>query len=220
MSAYGDFLLELSNTKIVDRVQVRNYWGQERFVPRRMLQDIYLPWGFPTKIPMADDGVGLPLAFLQEPVPARFGGGVDFDDDEAVMVKRESDPTIIVDYERRAGELQRRAPKVKSLVVKDSEDEEEEEEEELLIRPHQYPWGIRVDEDWLNNWLSDKAPKSAEETTGKNGGKRKSGGDSGGSPAPKRKRGDQDDEPEPKPKKRAVLTTTPFPKIEGSKTKN
>ncbi|KAF8854537.1 hypothetical protein BDZ45DRAFT_747448 [Acephala macrosclerotiorum] len=200
MSAYGDFLLELGATKTVDRVQVRNYWGQERFVPRRMLQDIYLPWGFPTKILMDD---------------------VDFDDDEAVMIKREANPTIIVDYERRAGELQRRAPKIKTLVVKDSEGEDEEEEE-LLIRPHEYPWGIRVNEDWLNGWLRDKAPKSAKETKDKKGGgdrKRKSGGGSGEGPAPKRKRGDQDDDPAPKPKKRAVLTTVPFAEGGPHKTK-
>ncbi|KAE8450814.1 hypothetical protein EG329_005727 [Mollisiaceae sp. DMI_Dod_QoI] len=155
-SAYGDFLLVLSWVKTVDRVQVRNYWGQERYVPRRMLQDIYLPWGIPTRIRMDEDGV--------------------------VAKKGKNGKKIV-------------------LV--------EEEEQEILIRPHKYPWKIRVTEDWLEGSLREGAPKTAQEIKDeKSGGrKRKSGGDeSDEDPAPKKSKG------APEPRVRRYVKTEPVNK--------
>jgi hypothetical protein len=207
---YGDFLLDLSNFTIIDWVHVRNYYGEERFIPRRMLQSIRLPWGLPTNIKLDDNGVGLPVAFVGEVIPAAFGG-IDFDEDEVVMVKVPGDPTTVIDFERRVGEIKMREPKIKPISKKGKEIEEESEEEaELLTSPCDYPWGLRVNLAWINRWIIGKTP--GKKAKGDKKGKEKDSSGEGPSKGPsKRKRDVDEEEPKPKPKKRATLTTVSRP---------
>ncbi|KAH7333418.1 hypothetical protein BKA65DRAFT_44490 [Rhexocercosporidium sp. MPI-PUGE-AT-0058] len=88
---FGDFLLDISGPR-TDTAQVRNYAGQERYIPRRMLQNIYQPWDIPAKTKVMDDGVPLPLMFLKEDMtPEEAGGSVAFENEEPVMVMDELD---------------------------------------------------------------------------------------------------------------------------------
>ncbi|EKD15667.1 hypothetical protein MBM_06295 [Drepanopeziza brunnea f. sp. 'multigermtubi' MB_m1] len=108
---YGDFLLDLSTPRS-ENAQVRNYQGQERYIPRRMLQPIYQPWDIPTRIRIRDDGVPLPLAFLLDgKVAVGSKGNVSFETGEAVMVMGKLDGTVkqevlVTDYERHAGSFE------------------------------------------------------------------------------------------------------------------
>lgn len=222
---YGDFLLDLSDLKTVDQVHVRNYYDQERFIPRRMLQSIQLPWGLPTTVKLDDEnGVGLPVAFVGEVIPAAFGG-IDFDEDETVMIKTPGDPTVVIDFERRVGEIKMRAPKIKRLVSKKGKEKEpfqeseseSEEEVELLTSPCDFPWDLRVDPDWIDQYIVGKTPpKKGRSRRGK--GKEKDNGEGSSKGPSKRKRDDEEEEPKPKPKKRATLTTVSKTKGESSKT--
>ncbi|KUJ12178.1 uncharacterized protein LY89DRAFT_673959 [Mollisia scopiformis] len=220
---YGDFLLRLNtySSENIDRIHVRNYSGQERYIPRRMLQSVELPWSFLSDIELDDEnGIGLPLAFVGEIIPADFGGGVDFDENEAVMIKANGNPTKVVDFEGRVGEIQMRQDKIKRLAQPEGgrkafeeEEGEEQEEEDLLYAPFEFPWELRVNVEWLDqwNWLISNESKSSSQGSNTDKDKGKGTSDSTRKSEP-RKRGHDDDEPKPKPKKRAKLTTVSKPK--------
>ncbi|KAI9048332.1 hypothetical protein LZ554_008125 [Drepanopeziza brunnea f. sp. 'monogermtubi'] len=130
----GDFLLDLSRQRS-DAAHVRNYWGQERYIPRRMLQSVYQPWNMPARTRITDDGVPIPLGFLLQSSRARdVGSTVPFEEGEAVMIMSEdgegadSNQVVrVLDYERRAGEL----------------------DVSLVDRTINIPWGILVDKEDL-----------------------------------------------------------------------
>ncbi|KAI9050356.1 hypothetical protein LZ554_005522 [Drepanopeziza brunnea f. sp. 'monogermtubi'] len=141
---YGDFLLDLSTPRS-DIAQVRNYLGQERYIPRRMLQPIYQPWDIPARIRIRDDGVPLPLAFLlDEKAAVESKGNVGFEMGEAVMVMGKLDGTVkqevlVTDYERHAGSF---------------------EISQLDQSSAGAPWGLLVHaEDLKAAWTKASAPK-------------------------------------------------------------
>ncbi|KAH7381757.1 hypothetical protein BKA64DRAFT_212667 [Cadophora sp. MPI-SDFR-AT-0126] len=140
---FGDFLLDLSGPR-TDIAQVRNYAGQERYIPRRMLQNVYQPWDIPAKTKVVDGGIPLPLAFLNLDVTAEeAAGSVDFEDEEPVMIMSVLDGSNdqevqVTDWERKAGRL--------SL--------------KQLSRQYEKPWGILIDRDALvNAWSKAAAPR-------------------------------------------------------------
>ncbi|KAH6716284.1 hypothetical protein BKA61DRAFT_341109 [Leptodontidium sp. MPI-SDFR-AT-0119] len=144
---FGDFLLDLSGAR-TDNAQVRNYAGQERYIPRRMLQNVYQPWDIPAKTKITDDGVPIPLAFVRQDMAAEdVGGTVDFETEEPVMIMDKLDGSddqqvTVTDWERKAG----------SLNLKQ------------LDRNFDVPWGILIDEDALRAaWGKKAAPKLPKE---------------------------------------------------------
>lgn len=132
---YGDFLLDLTPPDKRQIAHVRNYQGEERFVPRRMLQPTYIPWGIPEGVPqVAGNGSPSPLRIVQMNIFPEHSGGVPFFRGEYVMVLETGE---LVDFERRRGnevsvESGRRA--VQKLTLDEVVDE---------------PWGILVDESKL-----------------------------------------------------------------------
>ncbi|EKD20605.1 hypothetical protein MBM_01287 [Drepanopeziza brunnea f. sp. 'multigermtubi' MB_m1] len=130
----GDFLLDLSRQRS-NVAHVRNYWGQERYIPRRMLQNVYQPWNMPARTRITDDGVPIPLGFLRQSSRAKdVVSTVPFEEGEAVMIMSEDGEDAdskqvvrVLDYERRAGEL----------------------DVSLVDRAINIPWGILVDEEDL-----------------------------------------------------------------------
>ena len=140
---FGDFLLDMSGPR-TETAQVRNYAGQERYIPRRMLQAVYQPWDIPSKTKLTDSGVPLPLAFLNRDVTAdEAAGNVDFGEEEPVMIMdlldgSDDQEVQVTDWERKAGRL--------SL--------------KNLNRQYERPWGILVDSDTLATaWSKAAAPK-------------------------------------------------------------
>ncbi|PVH70260.1 hypothetical protein DL98DRAFT_597956 [Cadophora sp. DSE1049] len=140
---FGDFLLDMSGPR-TDTAQVRNYAGQERYIPRRMLQNVYQPWDIPSKPKITDSGIPLPLAFLNRGVTAEeAAGNVEFEEEEPVMIMNILDGSHdqevqVTDWERKAGRI--------SL--------------KQLSRQYERPWGILIDRDALiTAWSKAAAPK-------------------------------------------------------------
>lgn len=87
-------------------------------------------------------------------------------------------------------------------------DVEDEEDEDRLIPVCEFPWGLHVSQDWLNNWISVTSPKSPCEKKGKDKddgkGKRPESGNGEGTSGKKRKEdhvGDGQEEPIPSKRK-------------------
>ncbi|XMA14754.1 hypothetical protein WAI453_007545 [Rhynchosporium graminicola] len=140
---FGDFLLDLSGPR-AEIAQVRNYAGQERYVPRRMLQDKYQPWDIPATTKVVENGVPLPLMFVREEISAdETEGMVPFEEEEPVMVMDELSGDALqrvtaTDYERKAGSF--------TLAH--------------LERKFERPWNILVDKEALKAaWAKKAAPK-------------------------------------------------------------
>lgn len=130
--AYGDFVLNLSK-KTAMICNVRNYAGQEGILPRRMLQEIYLPWRIPTNIELVhEDGIPFPLRWVNRDLNQAEGHGTSFVNNEAVMLTlkpRDAMPSFennrfhrLVDYEENSGTIHRY----------------------FLDRRHDRPWGLLV----------------------------------------------------------------------------
>ena len=140
---FGDFLLDMSGPR-TETAQVRNYAGQERYIPRRMLQSVYQPWDIPSKTKLTYCGVPLPLAFLNRDMTAEeAAGNVGFEEEEPVMIMdllhgSDDQEVQVTDWERKAGKL--------SL--------------KYLNRQYERPWGILIDRDTLlTAWSKAAAPK-------------------------------------------------------------
>ncbi|KAG4434764.1 hypothetical protein IFR05_009755 [Cadophora sp. M221] len=160
---FGDFLLDLSGPR-TENAQVRNYAGQERYIPRRMLQNVYQPWDIPAKTKITDDGVPIPLAFVKQDISAQNGGGtVAFESEEPVMIMDELDGSddqqvIVTDWERKAGSLNL----------------------EQLDQNYDVPWGVLIDKDALKAaWGKKAAPKLPKEKGTKRKGENDYGGEDG-----------------------------------------
>jgi hypothetical protein len=137
---FGDYLLHLDNDLHAFQPRFRNMAGQEGTVPRRMTQDIPLPWGLPTTIPVVADGIGIPIAFATEVMRRQAPQGV-------VNVARHE--AFLVDYDH-LGVLDQGAKQTvifrnvisvgRSCVTI---------RQRALYQQYQYPWELKIDAEWL-----------------------------------------------------------------------
>lgn len=138
--------------------RVRNYEGQERYMPDRMLQRMDRPWAISPDIEQLDTGIGLPLRhFVRDTIGT---SGCPFVENEAVMkVAREDDNDddddgdyTVIDHEKNIDVV----PKMQEGVGV------------TLVRRWRFPWDFRVSQDGLNEWniiVSTIEVDGAEERT-------------------------------------------------------
>lgn len=158
----GDFLLEVNQaTNTHEEVRVRHYNGSERYVHRRLIETIELPWGLPRNIPVTEDedGVGLPLGFMTRTIRVRDAGGIPLKDGEAIMTKNEFEPQDayckVIDWEGRAGEFLREVDDTGDVI-----------EDDPIDTPYMYPWNLRLDSDWVTDHFLHRAEKTRSEQPG------------------------------------------------------
>lgn len=151
---YGDFVLELPNstwrTTTRGWARVRNYEGQERYVPKRMLQRIEFPWGIAQDIETIPDGVPLPLRFFRQDTTGT--GGCPFVAEEAVMevtpdAGTEDDAIVlVVDHDMNYDSVPKTQTRLAGRRTVRSQTLEERWPE---------PWNFLVSQEALNDWNAE-----------------------------------------------------------------
>lgn len=176
---FGDYLLHLDNNPGAIQSQFRNMAGQEGIVPHRMIQDVDLPWGLPTTIPIVTDGVGIPIAFATE-VVRRFtpAGVVNVAQNEAFLVDYIT--TAVPDQGVNAIRVFRNVINAErlSVTIRDR----------ALNRRCEYPWSLRISAEWIAQRLrisrhEEAEPEEAQlpDDAGSNGGSDSSSSSDSGS---------------------------------------
>ena len=105
---YGCFLLYVNYIPGQAEQRMRNYTGQEGYVPTRMLQYIDMPWGLPSNLELDDDGEPLNIVRLDNVLSDVEPDGNSFESNAVVHLYETSagGEQSFIDFEGDLGVVQ------------------------------------------------------------------------------------------------------------------